>query len=207
MKEFIFNSYEFFTAIIPFIILFIMYCPAKKDKHLSRKSSVCAIWMLAVYVAAVFHFTGAGTIYDLLRFQLTIRSDQINLLPFSQQIDTIGYLQNVLLFLPLGFLLPFIWPRFCHIKNIFLAGFLFSFCIEFSQLWNNRCTDVDDLLLNTLGAILGFLLYQLVKRICRLSENHMELFTCGPSFYIGLMFLGRVLLFHEMGMAKLLYGF
>ena len=35
--------------------------------------------------------------------------EQVNLLPFSRQIDAVAYLQNVLLFVPFGLLLPWFW--------------------------------------------------------------------------------------------------
>lgn len=207
MKELILDSYECFTAIIPFVILFMIDRPIQKGSWMQQQLRVLAICILAVYIAAVFHFTGAGTVFDLLRFQFTIRSEQMNLLPFSQHIDVVGYLQNVLLFIPLGLLLPLIWPQFGQMKKTVLAGLFFSFCIEFSQLWNNRCTDIDDLILNTGGAILGYLIYRLLQRICSLKNGEIKENTFGPAIYIGMMFLGRFLLFHELGIARLLYGF
>ncbi|MFQ7854068.1 MAG: VanZ family protein [Flavonifractor plautii] len=39
-----------------------------------------------------------------------------------------------------------------------LTGFCTSFCVEFLQLFVGRATDIDDLILNTLGGCLGGLL-------------------------------------------------
>ena len=36
------------------------------------------------------------------------------------------------------------------------AGFLFSLAIELGQLFNRRCSDINDLLMNVLGAIVGY---------------------------------------------------
>jgi len=46
-----------------------------------------------------------------------------------------------------------------------LAGFCFSLAIELSQLFNNRGTNIDDLIANTLGAVLGYVLFMAVVRL------------------------------------------
>ena len=100
----------------------------------------------------MFHLTGAGALSDALRYGIH-RPDQINLIPFSREIDRIAYFQNVLLFLPLGFLVPHISPRWSSFSGTAFTSFGFSLLIELSQLLNNRRTDVDDLILDTLGAV------------------------------------------------------
>ena len=72
------------------------------------------------------------------------------------------FLGNIVMFMPLGFFVPLLWK----ISNRFviLLGFSFSLLIETSQLFLNRQTDVDDLMLNTVGVILGLLLYKLLNR-------------------------------------------
>lgn len=75
---------------------------------------------------------------------------------------------NVFLFVPFGFLLPLIWPKLDGLKQMILAGLLYSLSIELGQLavslavgaWI-RMSDVDDVLLNVPGVLLGFALYRL----------------------------------------------
>ena len=62
------------------------------------------------------------------------------------------------MFLPFGFLLPVLWQSCRSWKTTTLAGFATSALIELLQLFCFRATDVDDLLMNTLGAFLGYLL-------------------------------------------------
>ena len=83
-----------------------------------------------------------------------------------------------------------------------------SLTVELSQLLNRRRTDVDDLLLNTLGALLGLLLYRLYCRIRRLpAPEPGPPAALAPALYIAVPFLCRFLLYNEWGLAKLLYGF
>jgi glycopeptide antibiotics resistance protein len=75
-----------------------------------------------------------------------------------------GAAGNVVLFLPLGFLLPMLAPRLGRFWPTVGAGFALSAAIELSQVAfpGVRRADVNDVLMNTLGAALGYLLYRLV---------------------------------------------
>ena len=73
---------------------------------------------------------------------------------------------NVVGFMPFGFILPIVSRRGRRWYNTFLLGFFLSFCIEITQLvFKVGSFDVDDLLLNTIGGILGFLCYKTVQEI------------------------------------------
>jgi len=123
----------------------------------------------------VYKVTQIATVWDISRYETWIRVNQINLTLF----DTVGsttYLLNILLFMPLGFLLPTIWPQFRKMKNTVCAGFFFSLAIELNQLLNNRITDIDDLFTNTLGTIVGYVLYTaLFKMILKREEKKIDM--------------------------------
>lgn len=69
---------------------------------------------------------------------------------------------NIVVFMPFGMLLPFNWKRFRNFADIFLAGFLFSLGIELFQLYSAfGAFDVDDILLNCIGVIGGYMLYMI----------------------------------------------
>jgi len=73
---------------------------------------------------------------------------------------------NVAGFMPFGFILPIVSRRGRHWYNAFLLGFFLSLCIEATQLvFKVGSFDVDDLLLNTVGGILGFASYKVVQGI------------------------------------------
>lgn len=64
---------------------------------------------------------------------------------------------NVLVFAPFGFALPLVWERARRAHVTIVAGALLSLAVELTQLFvPTHTTDVDDLLLNTLGTALGF---------------------------------------------------
>ena len=132
---------------------------------------------------------------------------KVNLLPFSREIDVAEYILNILLFIPLGFLLPIIWPNTNKIKQVVLSGVSFSLLIELSQLFTNRQTDIDDVLMNTLGTILGYLLFSILIRIVKKTFPSGNHFKYEPTIYILSVFFGHFLMFNELGLAKILYGF
>ncbi|MGP7818031.1 VanZ family protein [Niallia sp. 01092] len=99
----------------------------------------------------------------------------VNLIPFEmmngflteQSLRTffINVGGNIFLFVPFGFILP--W-RFARIDSVFraaLVGALFSTCIEITQLLiTNRFTDIDDIILNTIGTVIGYFVYRLAAK-------------------------------------------
>ncbi|MGI6031604.1 MAG: VanZ family protein [Eubacteriales bacterium] len=69
---------------------------------------------------------------------------------------------NVLMFIPMGMLIPLLWKRGW---STVLIGFGASCLIEGLQLFSYRSTDVDDVLLNTLGTLVGYGMYKLLLYI------------------------------------------
>lgn len=72
---------------------------------------------------------------------------------------------NVLFFLPLGLLPPLLWPRRRHWWAALALSAGASALIELCQLFIGRSVDVDDLLLNALGGLLGYLLFRLLHAL------------------------------------------
>ncbi|GAB2021187.1 VanZ family protein [Pseudolactococcus yaeyamensis] len=78
---------------------------------------------------------------------------------------------NIFLIFPLVFALCLLKPSIRYFKKVLLISFLMSLSIETTQvildlLFNfNRVFEVDDLITNTLGGMLAYLLYQLVRRV------------------------------------------
>ncbi len=73
---------------------------------------------------------------------------------------------NIVGFMPFGFFLPVISRRSRVWFNTVLLSFLFSLCVETVQLiFKVGSFDVDDIILNTLGGLLGYILYKIVQTI------------------------------------------
>ncbi|MCI8660608.1 MAG: VanZ family protein [Lachnospiraceae bacterium] len=73
---------------------------------------------------------------------------------------------NVVAFMPFGFFLPIVSRRGKKWYNTMWLGFGMSLCIETTQLvFKVGSFDVDDLLLNTIGGIAGYLFYRVVQGV------------------------------------------
>ena len=122
--------------------------------------------LLVFYLAAVVEIialrmleTSASSAPQLVPLRTTFAQFQAGAGPFVYH--TVG---NLVWFMPLGILLPRLWPRF-HLGSVAACGFGLSLLVEACQwLLGTGMPDVDDLLLNTLGAALGYVAFCLCRR-------------------------------------------
>ncbi len=92
------------------------------------------------------------------------------LVPFADMIQgPVDTALNVVLFVPLGFFLPWLWRTFDGLKQTALMGFLLSLGIELLQVFGLGITDINDLITNTLGTILGYGLFCLAHHLMKPS--------------------------------------
>lgn len=94
----------------------------------------------------------------------------LNVIPFKTILivlerNPIQLFGNILLLLPLGVILPILKKKLFGIRYILIVGFLTSLTIESIQLLMSlsigvpfRVFDIDDLICNTFGAILGYII-------------------------------------------------
>lgn len=114
-------------------------------------------------------------IYILCLFQIVTAQDVsfggVNIIPFKEifRYEAGTYLfyknilGNVLLFLPFGFFVGY----FIKVKKVsvmLLLTFIVSLSIETIQLSIGRVFDVDDVILNVLGGLIGFILYKVLNK-------------------------------------------
>ena len=78
-------------------------------------------------------------------------------------------IENIIFFIPYGFLLPASFKRLRSFITIFLICFISSFFIELTQLifCLGRC-QMDDLLANVLGGIIGYILFYISSKFLKI---------------------------------------
>ena len=108
--------------------------------------------LFVLYLCEMFDVVGIPAI-QYIRWE-----PNISLIPFSDETGWLGVQRvlNAVMFAPFGFLLPVLWCKCRKWKVTVLAGFLLSLTIEVLQMFCFRATDVDDLIMNTLGAGFGY---------------------------------------------------
>lgn len=129
-------------------------------KSMPIRHKICT-WVFCFYIAGLLSFTGItslfyGNIYFCPYWNIELLTDIF--------VSLKQYIFNIILFVPLGFLLPLLWESLRSQSKILLTGFLCSFAIEFLQMFCSRVTDVDDLLTNTVGAVLGYWFFLLAEQ-------------------------------------------
>ena len=73
---------------------------------------------------------------------------------------------NVMIFVPFGFLLPMVFEKKKSFFLMMIMAFAFVFGIEVFQLVSGfGAFDVDDIILNCLGAVMGYLIYYVYEKI------------------------------------------
>lgn len=73
-------------------------------------------------------------------------------------------LGNIILFIPYGFL-GILYPKLNQFQYLLLVFVILINIIEFSQYYFDRGTaDIDDVILNTTGVIIGFMIYKIILR-------------------------------------------
>lgn len=76
----------------------------------------------------------------------------------------LDFVLNIVLYIPLGLALPFVWKRACFVKTVF-AGLACTLLIEFMQAFIFRDPNIDDVICNTLGAAFGYLIYLIMNKV------------------------------------------
>lgn len=92
----------------------------------------------------------------------------INGAPDGKQ-ESIQYVQNVLFFIPFGFLFP--WKKW---KPVFMSALMTSAIIEATQyIFNLGWCELDDVISNTAGALIGFGCYVIVHKLIYKGESRV----------------------------------
>lgn len=146
------------TAVVLVPIMFILYDTCLKQCSRGKRLEILCF---AFYLSAVCSVTGVPSMNSL------VIDPRFNLIPFIDIVNgPMGYVKNtvlnIVMFVPFGFFLPVIWKRrYSSLKKVFLTGLGVSAGIEVLQIFTHRLTDVDDLVTNTVGAVLGYCLAKL----------------------------------------------
>lgn len=102
----IIKVYFLLCMILPCVIYQIIMISHQKD-HKNRILHMIWVYIFLFYIYLVLKVIGIGTIWDIGCYGTVIRFEEINF-KLLQSHDMLPYILNILMFMPLGFLLPFI---------------------------------------------------------------------------------------------------
>lgn len=151
--------------LIPAFLIFIIYMffmTIKNKKY--RGGQFLLVTSFAVYFLSMIHLVFFPIEINIGEYaNLTPWYKSINFIPLLT-IDAATFILNIIMLVPLGMYLPLLSSKFQSVKKAASIGLYISLSFEFTQLLmriifgNGRSTDINDLLANTLGAVIGFLL-------------------------------------------------
>lgn len=148
-------------------------------------AGLAALTVFPAYFWTVGHWRavldGAEPLFRPVDFHIQFQTIQLD--PFQEILRAFHgpwvmflMVANIGIFSPVGFFTALLWRKPRWWKSI-LVGFCASFTIEFVQLFIGRSSDIDDVILNTAGALAGFWLFCLLQAI---FPNFIEKFQCQP---------------------------
>ncbi|MCC3358083.1 VanZ family protein [Bacillus sp. REN16] len=116
-------------------------------------------WMFFAY----FRTKGGEFRYNLTPFS-TIKNYFTYYDHFPFYIWIINIAGNIGVFIPFGIVLPILFPKLSNFFLFFIAFIFGIFSLEFLQLISKLGSfDVDDIILNTVGAVIGYILLQIIR--------------------------------------------
>ncbi|MCD8280882.1 MAG: VanZ family protein [Enterocloster citroniae] len=148
-------------------------------------ASMILIPILFLYQIFIFHNIKKTAAYIILILYLTAMCFLVgvpsvtgikigwsyNFIPFYGMLNDItnSYL-NVLLFIPLGIFVPCLWPEYRSMMKTVGLGLMTSLGIEILQIFTFRATDINDVITNVAGTMIGYLIGRLIiKRFPQLN--------------------------------------
>ena len=167
------KTFDIINNIIPMVLLFTVVAVLLRvviAVYTNSKISFYKETKLLVYI-----------LYLFVLFQLVTTTDYgsygyNNFIPFKEIMrydiaaplfwrNVVG---NIVVFAPFGYIITDIIHMFTKRMNLFISfGFtvLMSSSIEFIQMFIGRSFDIDDIILNSLGGLIGFIAFVIMKKI------------------------------------------
>lgn len=195
---------EMLVLAIPAAIIFNCFLPYRKKalSAMGMKSSLRREVALTLFVMVIFGVLamtvtpayiwqkqGENALWGnlLIIMERPNAMTNVNLIPFMMFKDyfvdittgrgffftIINFFGNLAVFVPIGFFVALLFEKATW-KRSFAVGLGMSFGIEVCQWFLMRSSDIDDIILNTFGAVLGYFVYLLLKKIFpQLTESFL----------------------------------
>ena len=167
-----------FISVI-WIMVRIFFGIKNKKVSLKRELVLLPVYICLIVIARFVYFP-LGLVdghIGVLRFDSDrIAPPWINLVPVVHMFDKykgwlINIIGNIAMFIPVGIVWPICYKKIDSFLKTVLAGAGLTLIIEITQLlFYDRCSDIDDFIMNTTGTAIGAALFFIVKAVV----NHIK---------------------------------
>ena len=176
-------SYSTMVAIISSLWILNRVWIYRKNGTISWKREL-QLMLVYICIVVIVRFTFCpfakvdGKVQPLLFYPDNWFPFRVNFRPFVYLFDyptmkeiLLNLIGNTIMFIPVGIVWPIVYKQLDKPWKVIAAGMGFSLCIEIIQLpFYDRVSDVDDLILNSVGYLIGYGIYCFIKTIQKKSR-------------------------------------
>ena len=171
-------SYSAMVAVVTLLTLLNRILTYRKTKQISWKRELQLI-LVYICIVVIVRFTFCpfgkvdGKIHPLIFYPDNWFPFRINWIPFVNLLDypekrdiLLNLIGNTAMFIPVGIVWPIVYKELDKHWKVIATGAVFSLCIEILQLpFYDRVSDIDDLILNSVGFLTGYGIFLLIKSV------------------------------------------
>lgn len=170
----------FIVITVLWILVRVLCGIRRKRVSISRELQLFMVYICIVVIARIVYFPWHlvnGHIGTLNFDAAKIIPSWINLIPIVHLLDIydgwkMNIIGNIAMFIPVGIVWPICFKELDSVLKTVFAGAGFTLLIEISQLlFYERCSDIDDLILNTTGVMIGAMIYFGISAVKTKKEN------------------------------------
>lgn len=179
---YIINMATYMLLSLPMYMI-IRYIYRYKKKIIFDIKHEILLGLFSIYVIGLASQTIVPTLYfgtysntGEFYFEILWTNDfsSVNLVPFrtiftylggASPVSVLNIYGNIFIFAPFGMFIPAIWVKHNNLKSIILLGISISLFIEITQIFVGRSSDIDDVILNAIGVVIGFAFYRVWNKI------------------------------------------
>lgn len=156
---------------------------SSKRAYLKKIAISCSIFLFVLYTAFMIYVLFISSYYNRIPGRI-----DMNLIPFRTITNYIKYFKhyglemwltnlfgNIIVFIPLGVLLPVIFKNLRGFVKVVSITLLSSLLAEILQrIFEVGSFDVDDIILNTIGGALGYLIYKIIIHFWKIGTGNKK---------------------------------
>ena len=156
--------------IVAVSLIRIFYLKSHHERFIFHKEFIYLITVIYIWL-----------LFEILTMTEINSNSGMNIVPFSEilrykfgtKLFYYNVFGNIIIFIPFGYLIgKYVKPK--SIVPVLITTMITSTVVEFVQLKIGRSFDIDDILLNLIGGILGYLLYKLFTRIYKKLPDFLK---------------------------------
>lgn len=182
------------SNIWPMVVIFTVILSSYRLAHIIQYKEEFVLYKEVLKLGFIIYIM---SLFYVVTFQ-DVSWSTSNFIPFKEmfryELGSTMFIKNVIgnmmMFMPYGFFISY-FLKLNKIKIIIYLSIIVSLTIEVTQLVIGRVFDVDDIMLNIFGGLIGYYIYRLVS----LMKNHLPSFLKKNIFYNIVVILILILVF------------